>query len=55
MKRIGITRMSIFLSRAFSSMVDGPCSVAGAFSALLAEALEVMSGLWLGSVDSVGL
>ena len=42
---MGITRMSIFLSRAFSSMVGGHSGVTAAFSALLIEALEITSGL----------
>ena len=49
-KRIGITRKSIFLSRAFSSMVDGHSSVSGALSALLVELVDVISGLGFGSV-----
>lgn len=36
-------------------MVGGYSMVAGAFSALLIEALEVISGLLFGSIDCVGL
>ena len=51
-----MTRRSIFLSRAFSSiLLGGHSSVGGAFSALLIEALDVTSGLWSASVGSVGL
>ena len=50
-----MTRTSIFLRRAFSSIVAGHSGAAGAFSALLIETLEVTSGLWRGSVASVGL
>ena len=48
---MGITRTSIFLSRAFSSMFGGHWSVTAAFSALLTEALEITSGLWSGSIE----
>ena len=50
-----MTRISIFLSRAFSSMVGGHSNVGGAFSALLIEALDITSGLWSAPVGSVGL
>lgn len=52
---MGITRMSIFLSRAFSLMVGGHPTMTAAFSTLLIEALETTSGPWSGSVNAVGL
>ena len=55
MNRIGITLLSIFLSRAFSSIVGGHRIAASALSTLSIEGLEVASGLRCFSVDSVGL
>ena len=52
---MGMTRMSIFLSRAFSSILGGHLSGTAAFSALLLDALEIGSGLWSGSVEINGL
>ena len=55
MNSIGNTRKSIFLSSAFSSMVDGVSRVAYPFSALMTEALEVTWGLGSCAVDFVNL